>query len=83
MEKEQKTVDFNTMNITTDISLYLAEIKILSDFLVNSLAWYYQIKYTNKQFNTEDLKKLLDKYVQIKDILETVIGNINFEIKDK
>jgi len=81
MENNQNTqINFKSCLVNTEIGVNLAEFKFLSDFLANSLIYYYQTKYTTKSYTKEEYDIVLAKYEKLKAIVDATLSDFSNEL---
>lgn len=64
----ENKIDLNSLTVNTEFAIHLAEFKILSEFLANSLIYSYQTRLTDEDITLmgkkfEKLKEIVNKYL--------------------
>jgi hypothetical protein len=77
---ENNQINFKSLIVNTEFGVNLAEFKILSEFLANSMIYYYQTKYTNKSYSKEEYDLIFDKYQKLKAIVDFTLRDFSEEL---
>ena len=72
-DNQNNQINFKSTLVNTEFGEKLAKFKLLSEFLSNSMIYYYQTAYTTKSFTQAELNAIKDKYSQIKSIVDDTI----------
>ena len=81
MENNQNNqLNFKSMIVNAELGTNLAEFKILSEFLTNSIVYYYQTKYTTKLYTKEEYELIVNKYQKMKSIIDSVLHDFSEQL---
>lgn len=87
MENNQSSqnnqINFKSSIVNTEFGINLAEFKILSEFLANSMVYYYQTKYTTKSYTKEEYDIICTKFEKLKLIIDETLNDFSKELADK
>ena len=77
---QNNQLNFKSMIVNAELGTNLAEFKILSEFLTNSIVYYYQTKYTTKAYTKEEYDIILAKYEKLKAIVDVTLSDFSNEL---
>jgi hypothetical protein len=77
---QNNQINFKSTVVNAELSINLAEFKILSEFLTNSMIYYYQTKYTNKSYTKDEYNLIFDKYQKLKLIVDNTLRDFSEEL---
>ena len=80
---ENNQINFKSTLINTEFGEKLAKFKLFSEFLSQSMVYYYQTTYTTKNFTQDELNTIKDKYSQIKSIVDETIDLFQKDLDSK
>lgn len=81
MENSQNNqINLNSSILNAELGIKLANFKILSEFLSNSLVYFYQTKYTTKSYNQDEYLTILKKYEEVKKIFDDMLLDFSKEL---
>lgn len=82
-DNQNNQINFQSSLVNSEIGEKLAKFKFLSDFLSNFILYYYQIKYSSRNFTQEELDIAKDKFSQLKDIINETIDLFQKDLDKK
>jgi hypothetical protein len=82
-DNQNNQINFQSSLVNSEIGEKLAKFKFLSDFLSNFILYYYQIKYSSRNFTQEELDIAKDKSSQLKDIINETIDLFQKDLDKK
>ena len=80
---QNNMVSFKLALLNAEVGEKLGKIKSLCDFLANSAVYIIQNCYGTKSYNQEEYNQILDKYNQMKDIMDGCINLFEEDLKNK